>query len=379
MEILKTNTHVHFPPNFSAFDTVEEAIAAALKEGVAAVGISNFYDQTVYAPFREAAQAAGLTPLYGLEFITLDPDLAKNGIRVNDPANPGRMYLCGKGIDPFKAKSVEAEAIAKEIREGNDARAAAMIVQVDDWFLGQGIETGLTAGVIQKAVATRGDVPIEWVSLQERHIARAFQEALDGVDESLRAAVLELIGADEDIAAVDLQGLIRSKLLKSGTPGFVPEVPLGFDQAYSFVLAMGGIPTYPTLADGVDPVCEFETDPNTLAQTLLDRRIFAAELIPGRNSSEAVDAYVKAYTDAGMIVMAGTEHNTQDKIPFEPATKDGPVSEFAKEKFWEAACVVAAHQVLVGQGKPGYVDADGNRTEVPLEDLVAVGAETIAS
>ena len=379
MTILKTNTHVHFPPNFSAFDTVEEAIAAAVGEGVAAVGISNFYDQTVYAPFRAAADAAGLTPLYGLEFITLDPDLAKKGTRINDPANPGRMYLCGKGIDPFKEKSVEADATARKIREGNDTRAATMIALLDDFFLGQGIETGLTAEGIQEEVAKRAGVPIEWVSLQERHIARAFQEALDTAKPAVHTQILDLIGASEDSKPVELQGLIRSKLLKAGTPGFVPEVPLSFGQAYDFVLAMGGIPTYPTLADGVEPPCEFEADPNALAQTLLDRGIFAAELIPGRNSSEAVDAYVRAYTDAGLIVMAGTEHNTQDKIPFEPATKDGPVSGFARQMFWEAACVVAAHQLLVQEGKPGYVDENGDRTEVPLEDLIAFGAESIAS
>ena len=74
------------------------------------MGISNFFDQQVYAAFRDQADAAGIVALYGLEFITLDDDLAAAGIRVNDPANPGRMYLCGKGIAPFKQKSPTAAA-----------------------------------------------------------------------------------------------------------------------------------------------------------------------------------------------------------------------------------------------------------------------------
>lgn len=97
------NTHVHFPPNFSAFGTVDDAIRVAVAEGVAAIGISNFYDQQVYTRFAEQAGAAGIVALFGLEFITLDPDLEAAGTLVNDPANPGRVYFCGKGIRDRKS------------------------------------------------------------------------------------------------------------------------------------------------------------------------------------------------------------------------------------------------------------------------------------
>ena len=102
------NTHVHFPPNFSAFATVEDAVGAATAEGVKALGISNFFDQQVYRRFAEAVAGTGILPLYGLEFITAIDDLAEAGIRVNDPANPGRMYLCGKGIAPFAPAAAAA-------------------------------------------------------------------------------------------------------------------------------------------------------------------------------------------------------------------------------------------------------------------------------
>ena len=121
------NTHVHVPPNFSAFTSPEDVVSTARAEGARAIGISNFYDQHVYGRFAELCRAAGIVPLFGLEFITLVPDLAAAGIRVNDPANPGRMYVCGKGIDPFREKSPEATATAAEIREGNDSRAAEMV------------------------------------------------------------------------------------------------------------------------------------------------------------------------------------------------------------------------------------------------------------
>ena len=381
------NTHVHFPPNFSAFRTVEDAIGTAAAEGARAVGISNFFDQQVYAEFRDQADAAGIVALYGLEFITLDDDLAAAGIRVNDPANPGRMYLCGKGIAPFKEKSATAQRIATEIRGGNDERATAMVGKLADWFLTCGLDTGLTAEVIAHEVAYAAEVPVGWVSLQERHIAMAFQRALFTLPPDERASVLErAYGSASTVDIEDagaLQGEIRSRLIKVGTPGYVPEVPLGFADAYRYVLEMDGIPTYPTLADGVSPVCPFEDPAEKLASQLVARGIHAAELIPIRNTVACVDAYVRAFTGAGMVVMGGTEHNTPDRIPIEVACVDGPVSDYARQAFWEATCVVAAHQHLLANGEPGYVDVTGARTgddaDVRRAELVAIGAALITT
>ncbi|MCC6497686.1 MAG: hypothetical protein IT193_15650 [Propionibacteriaceae bacterium] len=379
------NTHVHFPPNFSAFSTVGDAIGAATAEGVRAVGISNFFDQQVYAAFREQATAAGIVALYGLEFITLDDELAAAGIRVNDPANPGRMYLCGKGIDPFKVKSPTAARIAAGIREGNDQRAGLMVAKLADWFAGCGLDTGLSAERIAADVAAAAEVPVAWVSLQERHVAMAFQRALAELPAEHRAVVLERAYGGPSRVDIDnpaaLQGELRSRLIKVGTPGFVPEVALGFADAYRYVLEMDGIPCYPTLADGVDPVCPFEEPATTLAAQLIARGIYAAELIPIRNTVACVDAYVEAFTRAGIVVMAGTEHNTPDRIPIGVACLDGPVSATARQAFWEATCVVAAHQHLVAAGVPGYVDGAGDRTgsdpAARRAELVAIGANLI--
>lgn len=375
------NTHVHFPPNFSAFTTVEDVLATARAEDARAIGISNFFDQQVYSRFADQAAAAGVLPLYGLEFITVIDDLAEAGVRVNDPANPGRMYLCGKGIDPFRPKSDTAAAIAASIRSGNDERAARMVGQLTTWFAECGLDTRLDAATIAAGVAASADVPAGWVSLQERHIARAYQEALAALPPDERAVVLERayggpskVDLDDPVA---LQGEIRSRLIKVGTPGFVAEVPLAFADAYAYVLAMGGIPTYPTLADGVDPVCPFEASPDQLAAELLTRGIHAAELIPVRNTTACVDAYVAAFTAAGIVVMAGTEHNTADRIPLAVACADGPVSDSARQAFWEATCVVAAHQHRVAAGRPGYVDASGRRTEATVAELIALGASLI--
>lgn len=370
------NTHVHLPPNFSAFATIAEALDEAQRQRVAAVGISNFYDQQVYPMFGDAARERSITPLFGLEFITLVRELEAAGVRVNDPANPGRMYLCGKGIDASRRGGVIDE-VAQRIRRGNDERAVAMVARLAQHLTNCGLDTGLDADAIAADVAARSDVPVAWVSLQERHIANAFGDAIAVLPADVRDDVLtRAYGGPPKADAADavaLQGEIRSRLLKAGKPGFVPEVPLDFETARDHVLARDGIPCYPTLADGIDPVCEFEADPKALAASLLERGIHAAELIANRNTSATLDRYVQAFTAAGLIVMAGTEHNTAQRIPFAVTCADGPVSDASMALFWQGCCVVAGHRYERDAGRPGFVRGDGT-PDRDAGELAGIGA-----
>src|SRR5659263_142008 len=63
------NTHIHLPPNFSAFDTPEDAVATAAREGVRVLGASNFHDLGVYARFASIDEQAGILPVFGMELI----------------------------------------------------------------------------------------------------------------------------------------------------------------------------------------------------------------------------------------------------------------------------------------------------------------------
>ncbi len=359
------NTHVHLPPNFSAFDTAEDAVATAAAEGARVVGASNFHDTRVYARFDAAARSAGIHPLFGLEFISVLDELVDAAVKVNDPGNPGRVYLCGKGVSPFAEPTPLALEIAGAARVADEARGAAIVARLREHFAAHGLRTALDDQVIIDDVAERADVPRDWVVLQERHIAMAFQEALFlQVAPDRRAALLAQAYGGPPAApvedAVAVQGEIRSRLMKSGRAAFVPESPLTFERAYRLVLERDGIPCYPTLADGVDPVCPWEEPPAALAQRLLERGIHAAELIPERNDRAVVDAYVTAFRDAGIVVMAGTEHNTLQRIPLAPRCRDGAApSGMARSLFWEGTCVVAAHQHERSNGRPGFVDRNG--------------------
>jgi hypothetical protein len=380
------NTHVHVPPNFSAFTDVDDLIATAVREGVRVLGASNFHDVRVYRRFAEGARAAGIVPLFGVEFITVVDALRESGTRVNDPANPGRLYLCGKGVDPFREPGPEAAALDARARAANRQRAARMAGLLLERLAQGGVSIDLDDTAIAAEVAARAGVPVDWVVLQERHLAMALQSALFAAfapDE--RAGALERVyGAPaksvDDPTAV--QGEIRARLMKAGGPAFVDESPLTFDEAYRLILERGGIPCYPTLADGSSPICPFEAGPEELAARVSALGIHAAELIPVRNAPETVLAYARAFRSAGIIVTAGTEHNTPERIPLTPLAKGGSrIPAEALEIFWEGACVVAGHQAERAAGRAGFVDAAGHPGDGPrdarIRRFAEVGAQII--
>jgi hypothetical protein len=385
------NTHVHLPPNFSAFETAEDAVQAAAREGIAVLGASNFHDHGIYRRFADAATAAGIVPLFGLEFISVIDSLRDTAMKVNDPANPGRIYLCGKGVDPFAAPTATATRLLEQVRAADADRMSSMVPLVRACLAEAGLEATLTAASIAAEVADRAGVPRSWVVLQERHVAMAFQEALFAAAAPDRRAALLARAFDGPVdASVDdaiaIQGEIRSRLMKAGRPAFVPEAAVSFDDAYRLILEMDGIPCYPTLADGASPICPWEEPPDALAHRLLERGIHAAELIPNRNRPEVVDAYVAGFRDAGIVVMAGTEHNTRARIPLEPRCVDGSLpSPAARAAFREATCVVAAHQHLRASGRPGYVDGRGRLNpgfpdgETRIRWFAELGAELIGA
>jgi hypothetical protein len=385
------NTHVHLPPNFSAFDSAEQAVSMAADEGLAALGTSNYHDFRVYRRFAEAAADAGVTALFGVEILALDTPLQTAGTLVNDPSNPGRVYLCGKALSRFDPPSDSAARLMAAMRAASDERMRQMTALVGARFAQAGLDGGWTDARVAASVAERCDVPVAWISLQERHVARAFQELLfREVPPENRVAVLSrLLGVPAGVRPTDataIQEAIRSNLMKAGKPAFVSEAAVSLEDGYRLILELGGIPCYPILADGATPICPFEDPPEALVERLLARGIFFAELIPGRNQPRVVDRYVVALRRAGIPVVAGTEHNTQRMIPVAPTAIGGAsLSDMASEAFWEGTCILAAHQELAASGRAGYVDREGRLSggftdgEARIKWFRDKGAELIAA
>jgi hypothetical protein len=102
-KIVDVNAHLHTPYSFSAFESVEEAVRLAVEQHVSIVGINDFNTTAGYSSWAASCLKYKAFPLFNIEFIGLSKKHQQNNIRMNDPSNPGRIYICGKGLTyPFK-------------------------------------------------------------------------------------------------------------------------------------------------------------------------------------------------------------------------------------------------------------------------------------
>ena len=363
---IRANTHIHLPPNFSAFDSVDEAVDYANSEDIVILGASNYYDHTVYREFAERCRAWKVAPLFGIEILAMDARLRDTGIKVNDPGNPGKTYLCGKGIAHFAEPTAAAQALLSRIRTADEQRMRVMTQRLDIAMSLRGFGGELAADRIIDQIAKRCGAPRKTVVLQERHLAQALQGALfDRILDFERLEFLaDLLGAMPRCApndSVAVQNAIRSHLLKTGKPAFVEEKYVSVEEAKRLVLELGGIPSYPVLLDGAKPLCPFEETPETLIANVRALGTAACELIPVRNRPEMLERYVLPLRAAGFAVTAGTEHNTLEMIPIAPTALDGaPIPEAVQRIFGEGALVALGHQTRVLAGETGFVDHDGH-------------------
>jgi hypothetical protein len=385
----RVNAHIHLPPNFSAFESVDQAVNLAAEQGIKALGVSNYYDYQVYGDFIDRARRKGIFPLFGIEIICMDDALRRAGIKINDPGNPGKFYLCGKGITRFDEMTPEAARLIDLIRRNDAERMAKMVEAMERLFTERGLKTGIDENAVVEMIVRRHGSDRSTAYLQERHISQAFQEALfEKVGPEERIERLgSILGAEtkakgpEDF--VTIQNDIRSHLMKAGKPAFVEETFISFDDAHRLTLELGGVPSYAVVADGASPISDFEQSPEKLVAAVKERNIHAVEWIPPRNTIGVLRDYVIKMRKAGLAITAGTEHNTLSLIRFDPFCKDGDVPDDVRAIFWEGACVAAGHQFLTLHGECGLVDGQGSpnpdyaSADERIQALAKIGAAVI--
>ncbi len=347
--IIDVNAHLHTPYSFSAFKDVRQALDMAAAEGVEVVGINDFYSLDGYREWNDECAARYLYPMFNIEFISLNSEDQAAGLRVNDPNNPGRTYLSGKGLAyPVILSGKEAQMLA-DVRAESNAQVERMCAKLNTHL--DEVKAGFNVDFkyIVKEL-TRG-------SVRERHLAKALRMAVDAKADKIqdRLALYERIfggqplkSAPDNEAAVENE--IRSKLLKAGGVAFVPEDPKAFlpmETVCQIIKAAGGIPTYPFLADDAKGnFTDFEGDLQKAADTLKKRGIKSVEFITTRNTTAVLEEYSGYLQDEGFIVTFGSEHNTPALEPIRLRTRDNAegLSEKLRETNYRGACAVAAHQ-----------------------------------
>lgn len=376
--MLKVNAHLHTPFSFSAFRDIDEALDRAVAEEVKVLGINDFYTAEGYQEWAEGCKKRQLYPLFGIELISLNEADRKAGIRVNDSANPGRTYLTGKGMSyPFRLAEPYASRLAS-VRNESNRQVEAMCAKLNDHLRHKGVNIILDVEQIKKELS-KG-------SLRERHLARALRMAVYALcenDESAVISVLETLfdgkkvkSSVEDIAGMENE--IRANLLKAGGVAFVPEDTKAFlpmQEVCEIILAGGGIPTYPFLADDArGEYTEFENDLERVAEQLTERGIHSVEFITPRNEVHLLEKYAAYLYDRGFVVTFGSEHNTPAMEPIELFARNRtPLTDWLKQINYQGACVIAAHQHVVAQGLDGYVNGNGKADRSRREEFMMWG------
>ncbi len=363
---INVNGHIHTPYSFSSFTGMDQIFETAVKEDIKVLGINDFYVTDGYEEFAAAADKNNIFPLFNIEAIALSKELQQKGIRVNDPNNPGRTYLSGKGLNFPASFSGKCKEMLESVKAESQRQVSDMIAKLNACLKESGIDIVFTYDEIRRRYARQ--------LVRERHIAQALRVAVfERFDnDAKRKEILEKIYGNPtnvDIHnAAALENELRNNLLKAGKKAFVPEDEKAFlsvEQMKEIFLNGGGIPCYPVLLD--DPkgeITEFERDKDRLHQNLSDLGISCIELIPGRNKLEILEPFVEYFYEKGFVVTFGTEHNAPGLIPLTVSCSGGvPLTERLKKINYEGACIIAAHQYLRAQGGVGYVDEKG-KTEV---------------
>ncbi|MEZ5072636.1 MAG: hypothetical protein R2751_17170 [Bacteroidales bacterium] len=365
--VLPVNNHIHTPHSFSAFSSVEEAVRLARAEGVRILGVNDFNGVDAYGDFERACLREGLFPLFNIELIGIHSADQKAGVRVNDPGNPGRIYISGKGLAHPSRLSGESRAVLDAIVAESNRQVEEMTGKLNRWLRDKGLSIELVREDLLRSGAGK--------LLRERHVARALRVRMEEVfetDAQWRTGMKTVFGgvepgSDRDRAA-EVENELRSRLLKAGAPAFVPEDERAFlplDRILSLIREAGGIPTYPLLLDGTggEPT-EFESDPDSLFHALQDRGFRSVEFIPHRNRPEMLRKYAGMFYERGFVVTFGTEHNTSAPGPMTVECKGGiPLEPDMARIGFLGAAALAGHQYLIARGASSTDSVSRNELE----------------
>jgi len=352
-----TNTHIHTNESFSVFRSPTEAVWHAARQGVAVLGINDHYTVAGHEEFRRACEIAGIAAVFSLEAVAMDRAAEADGLLLNDPDNPGRVYLCGKGVTRVPPDSSAASQNLARMRAALERRNREMTEKVGSLFRERLGAPGPTWEAV-RTLTPRGNVT-------ERHVAWAVLVRLRelAVERSLPLAeLMERCGLAAPPAGADdaaLQVFVRAALLKAGRPCYVPESEEAFvslEELREMFLAFGSVPVYPVLGN---PVTPGEKDIEALLDRLQAAGILAIEVIPQRNTRERLAEIVSAARRRWWPVFNGTEHNTPEPGPLlDPFALDPEFEPW----FRQSTALLLGHQRLLARGGQGFVGEDGRPT-----------------
>ena len=351
------NIHQHTFFSFNGYGYSPTYLAwRSRKEGLLVAGIVDFDVLDAADEFLEAARLVGIRATAGLESRVFVPELAYSVM--NSPGEPGIAYYMGVG---FIGKDVADGQMLKDLKEIAQSRNVAMLERVN-------AHMGLVAIDYEQDV-----IPLTPAgNPTERHLCMAY----DAKAREVYPKIADRLAFWESILRVDkskiemamenppvFQGLIRSKLMKAGGPGYVkpdgPDFPL-LSRVAQFARDAGAVPTYAWL----DGTTDGEMDPERLLDVVMASGTVAVNIIPDRNwnyedpgvrhnKTQALYRFVRAANERDLPIAVGTEMNAYGQ-PFVDKF-DAPELEPVVEDFVRGALLFYGHTVLQRAAGMGYV------------------------
>ena len=314
------NMHCHSFFSYNGYGYSPSFIVyLAKKMGFYAVGLVDFDVLDGVDEFLEALKLLNVRGCCGMETRCFIPELADK--EINSPGEPGIAYHLGCG---FISGSVPAEqkAFADMLRKNANNRTRKVVELVNGYLAPAAIDFDTVA----KKYTPFGNVT-------ERHVCSAYRDAAAAAFPEKADLITfwgEKLGVSEDEAAklienpVKLEGVIRSKTMKSGGVGYVKPSPESFptlEDMNKFITGCGAKPSLAWLnglsagENALDELIALHKKYGTAAATLIPARNVAGSSPEKTAALQAeLDRFIAECVKNDLPLLAGTEMNAPGQL-----------------------------------------------------------------
>ena len=356
------NLHCHSFFSFNGYGFSPTGLAArGWEQGLYAMGLVDFDVLDGVDEFLDACDILQIRACASMETRVFVPDFAE--YEINSPGEPGVAYHMGCG---FVRSQCGDDALVHGLKAMSNKRTLGLIERVNKFL--SPVVVDFKADLLPITPggnATERHVCVAYMQKAEEH----FPDAVARV-----AYWAEKLGTDaEKIEAIlndgpALQGLIRSKTMKSGGVGYVkaagPDFP-GLDAVNAFSRSQGAIPTHAWL----DGTTQGERMQDELMDAMIASGTEAVNIIPDRNWNiidkdvqarkvAKMHSYINAAQKRHLPILVGTEMNAYG-LPFVDDF-DADAMKPMYQVFKEGADILFAHTQLERHAGKGYVSSWAN-------------------
>jgi hypothetical protein len=352
------NMHCHTFFSFNAYSHSPTSLAwLAKRRGFAAIGIVDFDVVDGVDEFLDACGAVGVRGSAGVETRVYLPEFATR--EINSPGEPGVYYHMGIGFTSSQVPRTVAGILA-DMRQRAARRNRGMVERVNAYLDPVAIDY------------ERDVLPLTPTgNATERHIVVAYVQAAERtVSDPVEFWASKLDGEPDEVAALmgdapKFQGLIRAKLMKRGSVGYVQPGPDTFptvEEFHRLILACGALPC----AAWLDGTSAGEQAIEELLNLLISKGAVALNIVPDRNWNIAdpevrrqkvrnLHDVVQLSRELALPLNVGTEMNSfgQKLVDDFDAPELAPV----RQAFIDGAHFIYGHTVMQRALGLGYQSA----------------------